>query len=514
VHGSHPEYAWKIIDMLLEEHEWDVLEEHLNPIVLEAKVSETMQVLKQQGLEQLKETEKPHQGAGYQIELPLVEGGEAELEEHMRGACLYPFVYRSQPEHAGKIIGMLLELEWGKLQDHLQSSNALEAMVNKAMQVLEQQWLGQLQEAAQPEGDSTVKLQAVVEPEPEAETTGKEVRQVEPQASLKASEEKPLKTQVLLSLKGGGGLKRQQGAPQANKGASRYAMTKQQKAIQNRLSMEQEKEAKLVRQQKTAKMVTQGRVLQACMKAGLGRTCKPKAKSTPRKNVGKCHTKGQAEQAHAMPSVKAIMQEAKDVEQVEKTGGHTQQAHGSATTAQALQLSVPAAATSTSKGVGHSSPTTLVVSCSTGSMCAAVEVSWPKKDTTVQELHKKCHAQLSQALDMLIDSSSYLCIEATHKPLHDCHLLNDYVLGRTQTLILVTSSAVCLHGGGTSLLPQLKTGCTVIDAMGTKLSQPDLDAFLEAATAGKLYKLQILNLSGCGLSSEKAGILAQALPKL
>ena len=147
-------------------------------------------------------------------------------------------------------------------------------------------------------------------------------------------------------------------------------------------------------------------------------------------------------------------------------------------------------------------------------MYAAVEVSWSKKDITVQELHKNCHAQLSQKMGMLTDSSSYLCIEATHKPLYDCHLLNDYVLGRTQTLLLVTSSAVCLHGGGTSLLPQLKAGCTIIDAMGTKLSQPDLEAFLEAATAGKLCQLQTLNLSGCRLSSDEAGILAQALPKL
>jgi len=164
---------------------------------------------------------------------------------------------------------------------------------------------------------------------------------------------------------------------------------------------------------------------------------------------------------------------------------------------------------------------TIVVFYNTGSTNAAVEVSWPKKDkVTIQELHDTCHAQLSQKMGMLADCSSYLCIEANHKPLYDCHLVNDYTLGSTQRLVLVTSSAECLHGGGPEVLgapwiQQLDTsGCQAIDASGTKPSKADLEKFLEAATAGRLSNLQKLNLSECGLKSAEASILAQALQKL
>ena len=50
------------------------------------------------------------------------------------------------PDQAGKIVGMLLENPWRELVGHLQSSDALEAIVNQAMQVLKHHGLEELQE--------------------------------------------------------------------------------------------------------------------------------------------------------------------------------------------------------------------------------------------------------------------------------------------------------------------------------------------------------------------------------
>ena len=56
----------------------------------------------------------------------------------MIGQRLYPLIQLQQPQRAGKITGMLLELDNVVLLNLLESPDALKAKVNEAVQVLEQ----------------------------------------------------------------------------------------------------------------------------------------------------------------------------------------------------------------------------------------------------------------------------------------------------------------------------------------------------------------------------------------
>jgi len=59
-------------------------------------------------------------------------------QKNMIGERLYPLIQSQQPQRAGKITGMLLEMDNGELLNLLESPDALKAKVNEAVQVLEQ----------------------------------------------------------------------------------------------------------------------------------------------------------------------------------------------------------------------------------------------------------------------------------------------------------------------------------------------------------------------------------------
>ena len=76
----------------------------------------------------------PHEGA---LTASALASATPEMQKNMIGERLYPLIHQSQPELAGKITGMLLEMDNSELLHLLEDSEALGSKISEALQVLE-----------------------------------------------------------------------------------------------------------------------------------------------------------------------------------------------------------------------------------------------------------------------------------------------------------------------------------------------------------------------------------------
>merc|ERR1719183_129252 len=81
----------------------------------------------------------PQQGAGGALSASALAAAPPGMQKQMLGEKLFPLIAKHQPELAGKITGMMLEMDNSELLLLLESDAQMKVKVDEAMRVLEQQ---------------------------------------------------------------------------------------------------------------------------------------------------------------------------------------------------------------------------------------------------------------------------------------------------------------------------------------------------------------------------------------
>ncbi len=87
---------------------------------------------KPQGLPQ----QQLQQGGNMDFSDAVLASADPVTQKNMIGERLYPLIYQHQPEQAGKITGMLLEMDNGELLNLIESPDALMSKIDEALSVL------------------------------------------------------------------------------------------------------------------------------------------------------------------------------------------------------------------------------------------------------------------------------------------------------------------------------------------------------------------------------------------
>jgi len=89
----------------------------------------------QQG-QQMQQQVQQQQGGAMDFSDAVLASADPATQKNMIGERLYPLIYQHQPEQAGKITGMLLEMDNGELLNLIESPDALMSKIEEALNVL------------------------------------------------------------------------------------------------------------------------------------------------------------------------------------------------------------------------------------------------------------------------------------------------------------------------------------------------------------------------------------------
>merc|ERR1719183_1945133 len=86
--------------------------------------------------QQAQQAQPMQQGAGQPLNASALAAAPPAVQKQMIGEKLYPAIAKYQPEAAGKVTGMMLEMDNSELLMLLESEQQLRSKVDEAMRVL------------------------------------------------------------------------------------------------------------------------------------------------------------------------------------------------------------------------------------------------------------------------------------------------------------------------------------------------------------------------------------------